>query len=65
MNWFKESCSNCESAWTGGHPNPEYRRFCLFCGDASGTMWRLPRRVRRLVIRWRLFQDRRRRRRQP
>ncbi len=27
-----ETCPNCESAWTGGHPDPEERGWCLLCG---------------------------------
>lgn len=35
-----ESCPNCESAWTGGCANPEYRRWCLVCGPGpSGWVW--------------------------
>lgn len=35
-----ESCPNCDSAWTGGCPNPEYRRWCLICGPGPmGWVW--------------------------
>lgn len=36
-----DSCPNCESAWTGGNPNPENRTHCLVCGDKNGkiTWW--------------------------
>lgn len=39
------SCPNCESAYTGGHPNPNARSFCVVCSDPCngkirGWVWR-------------------------
>lgn len=31
-------CPNCESAWTGGCPNPEELTHCLVCGDQHGKI---------------------------
>jgi len=31
-------CPNCESAWTGGHPNPEELTHCIVCGDKEGKI---------------------------
>jgi len=44
-SFFKETCPNCESAWTGGHPNPEDIEFCVVCsdpktGEIRGWVWR-------------------------
>jgi hypothetical protein len=33
-----ERCPNCESAWTGGHPNPEDLTHCIVCGDKEGKI---------------------------
>lgn len=43
---FKTSCPNCESAWTGGHSNPESIDFCVLCsnpktGKVRGWIWRI------------------------
>lgn len=43
---FTERCPNCESAWTGGHPNPEDITFCALCSSPHtskmrGWVWRL------------------------
>lgn len=41
-------CPNCESAWTGGHPQPETLEKCMVCGDPkkkgeiTGYVWRWP-----------------------
>lgn len=55
MNWlakklynlFTTSCPNCESAWTGGHPNPDKLEWCILCSHPeTGVMrnrtWRWP-----------------------
>ena len=37
-----ESCPNCDSAWTGGHPNPQDLTTCIVCGrrkDQKITGW--------------------------
>ncbi|MCK9463027.1 MAG: hypothetical protein M0R80_25675 [Proteobacteria bacterium] len=38
-----DSCPNCDSAWTGGCPNPEDRTTCIVCGDKeskiTGWVW--------------------------
>jgi len=31
-------CPNCESAWTGGNPNPEDLTDCVVCGDKDGKI---------------------------
>lgn len=33
-----EHCPNCESAWTGGDPNPENLTHCIVCGDKEGKI---------------------------
>jgi hypothetical protein len=33
-----DSCWNCDSAWSGGNPNPENRTHCIFCGDKEGKI---------------------------
>jgi len=38
-------CPNCESAHTGGHPNPQTIKWCMVCsdpvtGDLRGWIWR-------------------------
>lgn len=33
-----ESCPNCDSAWTGGHPNPEDLTHCVVCGNKKGEI---------------------------
>lgn len=33
-----DSCPNCDSAWTGGNPNPEDRIDCIVCGDKNGKI---------------------------
>lgn len=45
MNPLKEACPNCESAWTGGHPDPGSRDWCVICsdpktGEIRGWVWR-------------------------
>ncbi len=45
MNPLKTDCPNCESAWTGGNPDPEMRKFCVICSDPKtseirGWCWR-------------------------
>jgi hypothetical protein len=30
---FKVTCPNCESAYTGGHPDPDSITFCVICSD--------------------------------
>jgi len=37
-NPFIESCPNCDSAWTGGHPNPKDITSCIVCNDKHGKM---------------------------
>lgn len=32
------SCFNCDSAWTGGHPDPENLTHCIVCGDKEGKI---------------------------
>ena len=35
-----QRCPNCESAWTGGHPNPEEIHWCMLCGSGpKGWIW--------------------------
>ena len=31
-------CPNCESAWTGGRPNPDDRKHCVVCGNKKGEI---------------------------
>jgi hypothetical protein len=31
-------CPNCDSAWTGGNPDPANRTFCMVCGDRKGKI---------------------------
>lgn len=43
-SFLKERCPNCESAWTGGHPNPEELTHCIVCGNKktgkiTGWVW--------------------------
>ena len=45
MDLFRETCPNCESAWTGGHPDPESIHWCVLCshpktGKMRGWVWR-------------------------
>jgi hypothetical protein len=45
MNLLKEECPNCASAWTGGHPDPGSRVWCVICsdpktGEIRGWVWR-------------------------
>lgn len=49
MNWFKKlfinTCPNCDSAYSGGNPNPEERTWCIICshpetGKIRGWVWR-------------------------
>jgi hypothetical protein len=45
MWMLTKQCPNCVSAWTGGNPNPEKRRFCVVCSNPStgtirGWVWR-------------------------
>ena len=46
LKWiFIDSCPNCESAWTGGHPNPYSITKCIVCdnprtGEMRGWCWR-------------------------
>ena len=42
---FTRPCPNCESAWTGGDPNPEDLTYCVVCSDPKtgkirGWAWR-------------------------
>jgi hypothetical protein len=42
---FTESCPNCMSAWTGGHPDPWDITSCILCdnprtGKMRGWVWR-------------------------
>lgn len=42
---FTTSCPNCESAYTGGHPDPDNRKFCIMCtspktGEMREWIWR-------------------------
>lgn len=51
---FIETCPNCESAWSGGHPNPEDITWCVVCSDPRtgslrGWVWRWERLHRFLV----------------
>lgn len=32
------SCPNCDSAWTGGNPNPENLTHCIVCGNKEGKI---------------------------
>lgn len=53
--WFTRFCPNCESAWTGGHPNPETIEWCVVCSDPrTGEMrswvWRWSWLQRVLVV---------------
>ena len=38
-----DTCPNCDSAWTGGHPNPWERETCIVCGNKqakiTGWVW--------------------------
>lgn len=40
LRWLQiiEDCPNCESAWTGGHPNPQRRTTCIVCGGRDGEI---------------------------
>ena len=45
FKFLKEPCPNCESAWTGGHPNPDGIVWCIVCsdpetGELRGWVWR-------------------------
>ena len=33
-----DSCPNCDSAWTGGHPNPQEITYCIICGNRKGEV---------------------------
>ena len=33
-----DTCPNCDSAWTGGCPDPEKQTHCIVCGDANGLI---------------------------
>lgn len=33
-----ETCPNCDSAWTGGDPNPENLTSCVVCGNKEGKI---------------------------
>ena len=33
-----DSCPNCDSAWTGGHPNPQDLTHCIICGNRRGEI---------------------------
>ena len=33
-----DSCPNCDSAWSGGHPDPEVLMNCIICGDRYGRI---------------------------
>lgn len=42
---FTIPCPNCESAWTGGHPDPDSITWCMVCsnpktGEMRGWSWR-------------------------
>ena len=45
MGLLRVSCPNCDSAWTGGHPNPDTLTWCVICshprtGKIRGWVWR-------------------------
>lgn len=55
MSLFKAFCPNCESAMTGGHPDPESLTFCIVCSDLktgqiTGKVWRWAWLQRVLVV---------------
>jgi len=56
IKWvFTETCPNCLSAWTGGNPNPEERKWCVVCshpktGKMRGWAWRWSWLNRKLVV---------------
>ncbi len=33
-----DTCPNCKSAWTGGHPNPETLTHCIVCGNKESKI---------------------------
>jgi hypothetical protein len=35
---IKARCPNCESAWTGGHPDPWTLTHCVVCGNKRGEI---------------------------
>ena len=51
-------CPNCDSAWMGGHPNPETIKSCLVCGEdkKEGTPndwvwgWVVPMWIQRRIV---------------
>lgn len=45
------TCPNCESAWTGGHPNPQDLEWCVLCSSPRTG------RMRHRVWRWLIFSN--------
>jgi len=52
---FKVTCPNCESAYTGGHSDPESITFCVVCsnprtGELRSWVWRWNWLHKKLVV---------------
>lgn len=45
LDLMRKNCPECESAYTGGHPDPDHRAWCLLCsdpqtGEMRGWIWK-------------------------